>query len=124
MDLTDNQGADIILETGGAQTSSKSLECIAFGGIIACIGYLGGKQDGAGDRTNINVLALRRSVTLRGILNGPKDRFEEMLRFYQEKQIHPVVDKVFGWESSKEALKYLYAGEHFGKVVIKVDVQS
>ena len=120
MKLTNNHGADIILETGGAQTLRKSFDCISFGGTIACIGYLSGKEDEPADRTNVNVLALRRTVTLRGILNGPKDRFEEMLRFYEAKQIRPVVDKVFPYDEAKEAFQYLYGGGHFGKVVIRV----
>jgi len=120
MKLTNNDGVDIILETGGAQTLRKSFDCIAFGGTIACIGYLSGKQDDPVDRMNVNVLALRRTVTLRGIINGPRDRFEEVLRFYEAKNIRPVVDKVFSFNEAKEALQYLYSGSHFGKVVIRV----
>jgi NADPH:quinone reductase-like Zn-dependent oxidoreductase len=120
MRLTNNEGADIILETGGAKTLGQSFDSIAFGGLIACIGYLSGKVDEPGDRTNVNLLALRRNVTLKGILNGPRDRFEEMCRFFEEHQIHPVVDRVFQFEEAKEALKYLFSGGHFGKVVIKV----
>jgi NADPH:quinone reductase-like Zn-dependent oxidoreductase len=117
--MSSGEGVDIIFENGGAATLRKSFECIAFGGLIDCIGYLSGKEDALGDRTNTNVLALKRNVTLKGLLNGPRDRFEEMLKFYEEKEIKPVVDKVFSFEESKEALKYLFAGGHFGKVVIK-----
>ncbi|KAB5535186.1 alcohol dehydrogenase [Coniochaeta sp. 2T2.1] len=120
MKFTNGEGADIILETGGAQTLQKSFDSIAFGGIIACIGYLSGKEDAPGDRTNVNLLALRRNVTLKGILNGPRDRFEVMLEFYQKHEIHPPVDRVFKFEEAKEALKYLFSGSHFGKVVVRV----
>jgi NADPH:quinone reductase-like Zn-dependent oxidoreductase len=120
MKLTNDEGADIILECGGAQTLGKSFNAIAFGGTIAAIGYLSGKQDDAGDRTNVNLLALRKNVTLKGLLNGPKDRFEEMVEFYEKHGIKPVVDKVVGFEEAKDALKYLFAGSHFGKVVVKV----
>ncbi|KAJ9359936.1 hypothetical protein DTO027B9_1488 [Paecilomyces variotii] len=120
MNLTSNHGADIILETGGAGTLRKSFDCIAWGGLINSIGYLSGKQDEPGDRTNVNLLALRRTVTLKGIINGPKDRFEEMLAFYEKHQIRPVVNRVFGFEEGKEALKFLYSGGHFGKVVVRV----
>lgn len=112
---------DIIFENGGAGTLRKSFDCIAFGGLINCIGYLSGKEDAIEDRTNTNVLALKRNVTLKGLLNGPKDRLQEMLAFYEIKQIKPVVDKVFPFAESKEALKYLFNGSHLGKVVIKVD---
>lgn len=117
---TNDDGADIILEVGGAQTLRKSFEAIRFGGLIACIGYLSGKQDEAGNRTNTNLLCLKRNVTLKGIVNGPRDEFERMLRFYEEKKIQPVVDKEFAFEEAKEALQYLFSGGHFGKVVIKV----
>lgn len=117
---TNDEGADIVIEVGGAQTLGKSFECVKFGGLIAAIGYLSGKQDAEGDRTNTNLLALKRNVTLKGIINGPRDRLEEMLKFYEKHQIHPVVDKVFSFEEGKDALKYLYSGGHFGKVVVKV----
>lgn len=120
MRCTENHGADIILETGGAQTLRKSFDCIAFGGLIDCIGYVSGKVDAADDRLNVNLLALRRTVTLKGIINGPKDRFEEMIRFYEKNQIHPVVHQVFPFAEAKEAFKFLESGSHFGKVVIKI----
>lgn len=118
--LTNNEGVDIIFENGGASTLRKSFECIAFGGLINCIGYLSGKEDAEGDRTNTNVLALKRNVTLKGLLNGPRDRLEEMLGFYGEKGIKPVVDKVFGFEEAQAGLDYLWEGGHFGKVVVRV----
>lgn len=118
--LTHDQGADIIFENGGARTLRQSFECVAFGGLINCIGYLSGKEDDAGDRTNTNVLALKRNVTLKGILNGPRERFEEMLAFFEKKEVRPVVDRVFGFGEAREALQYLFAGGHFGKVVIRV----
>lgn len=121
LEKTSGEGVDIIFENGGASTLRRSFECITFGGLINCIGYLSGKEDEKGDRTNTNVLALKRNVTLKGILNGPKDRLEEMLRFYDDKKIRPVVDKVFRFVDAKEALKYLFEGGHFGKVVIKIN---
>ncbi|KAF2025782.1 NAD(P)-binding protein [Setomelanomma holmii] len=120
LSATSNEGADIIIEVGGATTLRKSFECVRFGGLIACIGYLSGKQDKAGDRTNTNLLCLKRNVTLKGIVNGPRDDLERMIEFYEQKQIRPVVDRVFKFGEAKEALQYLFGGGHFGKVVIKV----
>lgn len=118
--LTNDRGADVVVEVGGAQTLRKSFEAVRFGGLIACIGYLSGKEDAEGDRTNTNLLCLKKNVTLKGIINGPRDEFERMLKFYAEKQIHPVVDKVWKFEEADKALQYLFSGGHFGKVVIKV----
>ncbi|KAK5173866.1 uncharacterized protein LTR77_002547 [Saxophila tyrrhenica] len=121
LDATDGKGADIIFENGGARTLRKSFDCVAFGGLINCIGYLSGKEDDPGDRVNTNVLALKRNVTLKGLLNGPKERFEEMVKFYAESGIRPVVDRVVGFEQAREGLEYLYSGGHFGKVVVRID---
>lgn len=121
MDLTHGNGADIIFEVGGAKTLRKSFDCVTFGGLINSIGYVTGKQDDPnGDLTNINLLALRRTVTLKGIINGPRDRFEEMCEFYAKHHIRPAVNRVFEFGQAKEALKFLYDGSHFGKVVIRV----
>lgn len=117
---TGDEGADIIIEVGGAQTLRKSFDCVRFGGLISCIGYLSGKQDDAGDRTNTNLLCLKRNVTLKGILNGPREELERMLRFYDEKKIKPVVDRVWKFEEADQALQYLFSGGHFGKVVVRV----
>jgi len=121
MELTGGNGADIIFEVGGARTLRKSFKCASFGAVINSIGYVTGKQDDPNDDlTNINVLALTRTVTLKGIINGPKDRFEELCDFYAKHQVRPVVDRVFDFDQAKEALQYLFSGSHFGKVVIRV----
>ncbi|KAI9703041.1 MAG: putative secondary metabolism biosynthetic enzyme [Bogoriella megaspora] len=117
--LTNGHGADNIFENGGDATLRKSFDAVAFGGLINCIGYLSEKLDSADDRAGINVLVLRRVVTLKGIFNGPKDRFEEMLEFYEKHKIRPVVDRVFGFADAKDALNYVAEGQHFGKIVIK-----
>jgi NADPH:quinone reductase-like Zn-dependent oxidoreductase len=120
LDIMEHKGVDFVLETGGALTLSKSFECVAFGGSIAAVGYLSGKEDVEGSRMNTNVLALKRNVTLKGILNGPRDRFEEMLHLYEKNGIKPIVDKTFGFDQARDALLYLESGGHFGKVVVKV----
>ncbi|KAH7034562.1 chaperonin 10-like protein [Microdochium trichocladiopsis] len=120
--VTGNKGADVIFECGGAGTLARSFNCVAFGGLVSCIGYLSGKLDPAGGepQLNTNVLALRRNVTLKGMLNGPKDRFEEMLGTYVDKQIRPVVDREFAFGEADQAFKYVQSGGHFGKVVVNV----
>ncbi|KAK1687408.1 zinc-binding dehydrogenase [Colletotrichum godetiae] len=119
-EVTNGEGANLILETGGAKTLRQSFEAIGFGGQIACIGYLSGKVDDVEDRTNVNLLALKKTVTLKGLINGPRERFEEMIDFYEDKGIKPVVDRVFEFKEADEAYRYLYSGGHFGKVVVKV----
>ncbi|GAP85488.2 putative alcohol dehydrogenase [Rosellinia necatrix] len=124
--LTDGRGADVVLECGGAQTLAKSLRCVAFGGLVSAVGYLSGKEDAAAatadeeGRLHTNVLALSRNVTIKGILNGPRDRLEELVRLHEDHRIHPVVDRVFAFDDAPDALQYLFSGSHFGKVAVRV----
>lgn len=120
MKVTNGHGADIILEVGGSKTLSKSFNCAAYNGLINCIGYTSGKAQAGGDQPNVNILAISKVLTLKGIIVGPTDRFEEMVRFVEKHEIHPVICKTFSFEEAKDALKYLESGSHFGKVVIQV----
>ncbi|OJJ82460.1 zinc-dependent alcohol dehydrogenase family protein [Aspergillus glaucus CBS 516.65] len=120
MRVTNGHGADIILEVGGSETLSKSFNCAAYNGLINCIGYTSGKTQAGGDQPNVNILAISKVLTLKGIIVGPTDRFEEMVRFIEKHEIHPVICKIFSFEEAKDALKYLESGSHFGKVVIQV----
>lgn len=150
LDATGGRGADVIFETGdgvraaaggSARTLRKSFKCVAFGGIINCIGSLTfGRSDnddddnsggggGGGDdgktpelhRLNVNALALARNVTIKGVLNGGRDRLEEALAFYEAHGIKPVVDKTYAFAEAKEAMAYVKQGKQFGKVVITVE---
>lgn len=135
MKATDNRGADIIFETGGgARTLHKSFKCVSFGGLINCIGSLSGQTDDGDDpgdggggktpklhRLNVNALALARNVTIKGVLNGGRDRLEEALAFYEKNGIKPVVDKTYTFKEAADALAYVKKGKHFGKVVITVE---
>ena len=111
-----------------AVTAWMSLNCmrpkgeiIGAGETVVCQGT-GGVSISAAQiaSANTNLLCLKKNVTLKGIINGPRDEFERMLKFYAENQIHPVVDRVWKFEEADKALQYLFSGGHFGKVVIKV----
>ncbi|KAG5970396.1 hypothetical protein E4U56_007726 [Claviceps arundinis] len=124
MNATGGLGADIIFSetTGRPRTLRKSFESVAFGGTINCMGSLCGAMEGEPElhRLDVSELVLRRCVTMRGVVEGGKDRFEEMLGFYEEKQIRPVVDTVFGFDGAVDAMRCLGEGGRFGKVVVKV----
>lgn len=115
MEITKDAGADIIFENVGARTLRQSFDCIAFGGLINCIGYLSGKEDDPGNRTSTNVLALRRNVTMKGLLNGPKKRFEDMLGLFEKREIESVVSRTFEFGEAREALGYLFKGGYLGR---------
>lgn len=53
-------------------------------------------------------------------MESPKDRLEEALELYKEKQIRPVAAKIFEFDQPREAFESVAKGSHSGKAVIKV----
>lgn len=119
LQLTQGQGADLVIETGGPATLSQSIRAVAEGGVISAVGILTGASGDAAQMA-VSLELITRNAALKGINIGPKDRVEEMVALYEEREIRPVIDQVFGFGEVKEAMKYVKDGSHFGKVVIKV----
>jgi NADPH:quinone reductase-like Zn-dependent oxidoreductase len=113
-EVTGGQGVDTIVEVGGAGTLPLSTRAIKVGGYIALIGVL----TGAGDFNPIPLLM--KNIRLQGIFVGSVQMFESMLKAIEVSQLRPVIDRVFPFDQTAEALKYLESGAHFGKVVIAV----
>ena len=111
---TGKAGVDHVVEVGGAGTLQKSLNSVKMGGHIAVIGVLAGKGDF--NATSI----LMKAVKMQGIFVGSREMFEDMNNFINEHLIKPVVDKVFEFNETREALEYMESGSHFGKIVIKI----
>lgn len=55
-----------------------------------------------------------------GVYVGSKQQFEELLKFVETKGLRPHIDKVFKFEDTVKAIEYLGAGQHSGKIVVKV----
>lgn len=111
--LTGGVGVDHIVEVGGAGTLEKSLRAARIGGTIGLIGVL---ASGPG----VNPLPiLMKAVRVQGVFVGSREMFAAMNRALEVHQIHPVIDRVFGFDEAQAALKHLESGAHFGKVVIK-----
>jgi NADPH:quinone reductase-like Zn-dependent oxidoreductase len=111
-ELTGGKGVDMIVEVGGAGTLPTSLKAVRLGGYIALIGVL----SGGGDVNPVPILM--KNVRVQGIFVGSRKMFEAMNRAIETAQLHPVVDRVFGFDQVREALKHMESGAHFGKVVV------
>lgn len=113
--ITGGRGADHILENGGAGSLNRSFESTAFGGKVALIGFLAGRQ---GD---INpAILMMKAGTMVGIGVGSRAMFEDMNRAIEVNEIKPVVDKVFPFHKAADAFRCQAAGDFIGKVVITV----
>lgn len=113
--LTGKQGADHVIELGGAGTLQKSLDAVRYGGRVSLIGVLTGFE---GQVNPWPVIA--RSITLQGIYVGTRQHFEDMTRAFTQNKVKPVIDRVFPFAQAREAFEHMAAGSHFGKIVIEV----
>lgn len=113
LELTDGAGVDLVVEVGGVGTFAKSLRSVRFGGHVSLVGVLTGSSGEANPTA-----AIRKNVRMQGIFVGSKEMFEALSRVITLHQIRPVIDRVFPFDSIKEALNYLKSGTHLGKVVV------
>lgn len=114
-ELTGGDGADFVLEVGGAGTLEQSLSAVRLGGVVALIGVLAG----AATELNIAPIFMKR-VRVRGIFVGHREAFEDLNRALAVHQLRPVVDRVFPFAESRGAFEHMAAGAHFGKIVIRI----
>jgi len=114
MDLTGGQGADHVLELGGAGTFRKSLLALRMGGRLYAIGNLAG----AAQINPQMILAKRANV--HGIQVGSREMFEAMNRAISQVQLRPIIDRQFEFRDARAAYDYLASRGHFGKIVIRV----
>lgn len=111
--LTENKGADVVIETGGPGTLDQSLQAAAFNGQVTMIGV----QAGIGE--SISPLPiLFKKLRLQGVMVGNRKMFENMLSQMTADEIRPVVDQRFSFENTAEAFETMGAANHFGKIVI------
>jgi len=114
-ELTHGEGADHVVELGGAGTLPHSYRSVAVGGEIDLIGVLT-PPDG-----NLSPFPLMiKSASLRGIFVGPKPLYVGLLKAVAQNEIKPVIDTVFDFNEAPRAYEYLLSAQHFGKVVIRI----
>lgn len=114
-ELTGGIGVDHVVEVGGAGTLQQSLQAVRMGGTISLIGNL------SGTRTEVLLTQIfMQKIRLSGILVGHRESFEAMNRAIALHQLRPVIDRVFPLEEARAAFEHMAAGEHLGKIVVRV----
>jgi len=114
--LTDGEGADHVVDVGGAGTLPRSFEAVKVGGVVSLIGLLAG-LDIAIDPMPV----LFKSIRLEGLTVGSVTMFEALNRMLARTRVVPVVDEVFPLERASAALSKMAAATHYGKIVIRID---
>lgn len=112
---TNGQGADVIVEVGGAGTFSQSLAAVRIGGTVAQIGVLSQSTE------PLHIpLILHKQVHIQGIYVGSRTQFEDMNRALEQNRIQPVIDNIYAFHDLPAALRHMQSATHFGKIVVRV----
>lgn len=127
-------GYDVVLNSQDGKTLAKSLRVLKRGGRLISISGPPdpdfGKEIGAPGFVKLVMRLLswgaRRSARRLGVgysflfMKASGAQLQQITRLIEEGAIQPVVDKVFPFSSTNEALAYVEAGRAKGKVVIKL----
>jgi NADPH:quinone reductase-like Zn-dependent oxidoreductase len=112
--FTGGAGVDHVIEVGGAGTLPLSLKAVRRAGHIALIGVLTG-----GGEVDPRIIFVK-SVRVQGIYVGSRKMFEDMNRAIEGSAMRPVIDRVFDFEQTIDAMRYMESGSHFGKICIRI----
>ncbi|CAJ0704295.1 Zinc-type alcohol dehydrogenase-like protein [Ralstonia holmesii] len=125
---------DVVLNSQDGKTLNKSLRLLKGGGKLISISGPPdpefAKEIGAPWFVKLFARMLsagiRRKAKRRGInfsflfMRAAGDQLREITRLIDAGNIHPVVDRVFPFESTNEAMAYVETGRAKGKVVVKI----
>lgn len=122
--LTDGKGADVIYDPVGGDLFDQCMRCINWYGRILVIGFAAGEIP----KVPINLILLK-SCQLVGVFFGAwsarfseeaATNFSEVLAFYEQGKIRPLVGAEYPLTEYAAALRCLSERRAIGKVVVKV----
>jgi NADPH:quinone reductase-like Zn-dependent oxidoreductase len=116
-EVTQGNGADRIIEVGGAGTLGQSLRAASVGGVVAQIGVLSGS---ATSEPLALTPILHKQLCVQGIYVGSRAMFEQMNVAIAEAKLRPVIDRIFAFDQVQDAFLYMQSASHFGKIVVRV----
>ena len=130
MEETDQQGANLIVNTIGGSVFAEDIRSLAFEGRLATVGYVDGVL-----HSDIDLGALHaKRLTLFGVSNklrSKEQRSAAVPRFVAEVMPHiaagrikPQIDQIVDFAQLKEAKARMEAGAHVGKIVLRVSNTS
>jgi alcohol dehydrogenase len=125
---------DVVLNSQDGKTLEKSFRVLKGGGNLVSISGPPdpdfGKEIGASWFVKLVMRLLssgvRRKARSRAVsfsflfMKADGSQLREITRLFDAGVIHPVVDRVFPFESTNEAMAYVEAGRAKGKVVVKI----
>ncbi|WP_095188397.1 NAD(P)H-quinone oxidoreductase [Pseudomonas sp. Irchel 3E19] len=124
---TAGQGVNVILDIMGGSYFNGNVSALAMDGRLVMLGFLGGAK--ANDVDLLAILGKRAVVTgslLRARTTEEKAAIADALREHvwptlNEGRCLPLIDKVYALTDAAQAHTHMEAGDHIGKIVLRVD---
>jgi NADPH:quinone reductase-like Zn-dependent oxidoreductase len=113
LELTDNHGADMVVDVGGKETLSLSVASLAYGGTVSIVGGLTGY---GADLPSLGLLM--KTARAQGVFVGSRADFLRMSEFITRHRVHPAIDSKFPLEQYEAALQLMQSGNFVGKIVL------
>jgi len=122
---TEKRGVDVILDHLGGSYLEKNVRSLAVGGRLAVIGVMGGRKAELdigrvlANRLRILGSVLRpRPVAEKAAIVHAFER--DVMPYFAAGRIVPLISHVYPLEQAAEAHRAMEAGDHFGKIVLRV----
>ena len=113
MALTGGRGVDVIMEHIGGEVFTRSLQCLARGGIIVTVGAH------AGEVVQFDIIPFfRRELRLAGSKNASVLELRKVMDLVAGGRLKPVIHKAFPLAQAAEAHRVVDSRDIFGKVVL------
>jgi NADPH:quinone reductase-like Zn-dependent oxidoreductase len=113
--LTDGRGADHILDVIGGDAVPLSIQAAAWGGHVALIGIMDHPT------ATISIPAVMvKHLRLHGVSLGSRSDMEQLLAFFENHRLSPIIDARYSFDQLPDALDHLDRGP-FGKLVVEIN---
>src|SRR5699024_2759763 len=113
--LTNNVGADLVLDHVGRKTFNDSLKMLTRGGRLAFCGITTGPFAEVDLR-----LIFGKQITITGSWMGDLRDFYKVVNLLERTNAFPHIDQQFELQDASKAQDALEEGDHIGKIILKV----
>jgi D-arabinose 1-dehydrogenase-like Zn-dependent alcohol dehydrogenase len=109
-------GFDVIVDSAGGNGFAQLTEAANAGARMVLFGRT------AGNINNLRPgLIYNKQLQIMGTVMGTPTEFKDMLEFYSQHRLYPVLGEEFSLENIREAAAYMKTGRHFGKIILKIN---
>jgi NADPH:quinone reductase-like Zn-dependent oxidoreductase len=111
--ITHGRGVDVVMEHIGGEVFTRSLHCLARGGIIVTVGAH------AGEVVEFDIIPFfRKELRLAGSKNASVLELRRVMGLVAEGKLKPIIHKAFPLAQAAEAHAVVDSRDFFGKVVL------